>query len=103
MTERLYLACCGKRVKGPLHGALARCEGKRKGRARPGFTVGEEGEHSGVLLFDGECQHHDLTRATRRQRKTALCRGHVGERSKYRAEPREFDSQPRAVRFIRNL
>jgi hypothetical protein len=53
MTERLHLACCGKRVKGPLHGALARCERKGKGRARPGFTIGEEGKYSGMLVFDG--------------------------------------------------
>jgi hypothetical protein len=55
MTERLHLTRCGKRVEGSLHGALARCERKRKGRARPGFAIGEEGKYSGMLVFDRQC------------------------------------------------
>src|SRR5260370_40717780 len=100
---RLDLAGCRKRVERPLHGALARSKRKRKGRARPGFTVGEEGEHRRMLLFDGPRQHDYLARASRRQRKTLLRRTYVRQRPKQGAKPRDFDSQPRAMRFIDEL
>ncbi len=49
MAECLHLACGCHRFERPLHGALARSKRKRKSRARPRFTVGEEGEHRRVL------------------------------------------------------
>ena len=53
-----------------------------------------------MLLFDGPRQHDDLACAARRQRKPSLRRAHVGQRPKHRAKPPDFDSQPRAMRFI---
>src|SRR5205814_10375312 len=61
-----------------------------RGRARPRFTVGEEGEHGPMLLrmllfeCDGPRQHDDLACAARRQRKSSLRRAHVGQRPKHR-------------------
>src|SRR6202044_3179895 len=53
-----------------------------------------------MFLIDGSCQHDDLARAVRRQHKTSLRRVHVGQRPKYHAKPRHFDSQPYTMRFI---
>src|SRR5262249_17816688 len=47
--ERLHLARFGQRIERALRGALTRAEREREGRARPRFTVGEEGEHPRVL------------------------------------------------------
>src|SRR3989449_7941685 len=56
-----------------------------------------------MLLFDGPRQHDDRACAARRQRKPSLRRAHVGQRPKHRAKPADFDSQPRAMRFVREL
>jgi hypothetical protein len=53
-----------------------------------------------VLLFDGPRQHDDLACAARHQRKPSLPRAHAGQRPKHRAQPPDFDSQPRPMRFI---
>ncbi|MNC84784.1 hypothetical protein D3C83_03520 [compost metagenome] len=53
-----------------------------------------------MLLFDGPRQHDDLACAARHQREPALRRAHAGQRPKHRAKPPDFDSQPRAQRFI---
>ena len=53
-----------------------------------------------MRLFDGPRQHDDPACAARRQRKTPLRRAHVGQRPKHRAKSPDFDSQPRAMRFV---
>ena len=99
-TERLHLACFRERVECPLHRALAGAKRERQGRARPRLAVGEEGEHRGMLLFDGGRQHDDLACAARYQRKALLRRAHVCQRPKLHAKPRDFHAQPCAMRFI---
>src|SRR6195256_1668133 len=56
-----------------------------------------------MLLLGGPRQNHYLACAARRQRKTSLRRGHVGQRPKHLAKPPYFDSQPRTMRFIGEL
>src|SRR4030095_11087961 len=99
-TERLALACCRQRVERPLHGALACSKRQRQARARPRLTVGEDGEHRRMLLFDGPREDDDLASTARRQRKSSLRRAYVDQRPKHRTKSADLDSQARAVRFI---
>ncbi len=78
----------------------ARPQRQRERRARPRLAVGEDGEHRGVLLLDGTCQHEDVARLARRQHKTLLRRADIGQRLELGAEPPDLDAQPRAMRFI---
>ena len=92
-----------KRIERALYGALARSNRQRQGRARPRFTVGEKGLHHGVLSFDGPSQHENLACVSRHQRKPAFCRAHIGQRTQHGAKAPDFDSQPRAKRFVSTL
>jgi hypothetical protein len=53
-----------------------------------------------MLVFDGLCQHGDFACAARRQYKPSLRRAHASQRPKQLPKPTDFDSQPRAMRFI---
>src|SRR5262249_27654411 len=96
-AERLHLACRRERIERALHRALARSQRKRQRRARPGFTVGEEGKHRSMLVFDGAREYDNLTCAARQQHEPSLRRTHAGQQTKHPAKPRDFDSQPRAM------
>ena len=94
--EGLHLACRRQRIERPLHGALAGAERQRQGRARPGFAVGEEGQHRRMLLLDRPRQHDDLARAARHQRKAL--RWSRSRRPAAAAPPAAARSRPAAAR-----
>ena len=100
MSERLYHARRGKHLERALHTALAGSQRKRQARARPRFSVAQQGEHRAMLLLDRSRQHHDVACVARHQRKPALRRAHGSDRSEHPAQPSDLDAQPRAVRFV---
>jgi hypothetical protein len=54
-----------------------------------------------MLLFNGPHRTPTSRAAARHQRKSSLRRAHAGQRLKHCAKPPpDFDSQPRAMRFI---
>ena len=53
-----------------------------------------------MLTFDGPCEYDDLACMARRQEKPAPGRTYRGECPKHSAQPPDFDTQPRAVRFV---
>ena len=56
-----------------------------------------------MLIFDGPCEYDDLACTARCQLKPALGRTDRGESPKHSAQPPDFDTQPRAVRFVREF
>jgi hypothetical protein len=92
LTERLHLGCCRKRVECPLDGALAGSKRKGQGRTRPRLTVGEEGEHCTMLLFDRTSQHDDFASPARHECKSPLRRGDASQRPEHPAETPDFDA-----------
>jgi hypothetical protein len=53
-----------------------------------------------MFVFDRPRQDDYLLCATRRQRETTLCGGHVDQLPKQPAKPANFNPQPRAMRLI---
>jgi hypothetical protein len=88
----MNLAGCRKRVDRALHGALARAQCLRQGRARPRRTVAEQGKHRCMLTLDGRRQHENLACAARLERKPTPGRAHAGQRSERRAKSTDLDS-----------
>ena len=72
----------------------------RERRARPRLTVGENSEHFRVFLLNRPRQNDDGARVVRNQCKPSFGRAHVSQLSERRAQPSDFDAQPRAMLFI---
>jgi hypothetical protein len=56
-----------------------------------------------MLTFDGPREHDYFGCTARRQLKPGSGRTYRGEGPKHPAQPPDFDTQPRAVRFVREF
>ena len=101
-AERLHLARRRERIERPLHGALARAQRQRQRRARPRLAVGEEGEHRARAprLRPAAPARRPRGRGAASSAKPSLRRADAGKRPQQRAQPSDFDAQPRAMRFV---
>jgi len=56
-----------------------------------------------MFFFDRPREYDDFARPARRQQKAAVGRNDCGQCPQHSAQPPDFDTQPRAVRFIHEL
>ena len=83
-----------------LNGPLADPQRQRQRRARPEFTIGQEGQHRRMSLLDRPYQHTDIAGRGQHQGIAAPGRAHAGQSLQHPAKAPHFDPQPDAVRCI---